>query len=337
MANTFIPKRSSVAGKVPLTTDLQIGELAINLADKKIYTKDANNAVVQLNNAAGVSSFNTRTGAVTLQSADVAGALGYTPANVASPAFTGTPTAPTAANGTDTQQIATTAFVNSVLAAYGIGTSDFTDYTGDLNALVKGGLYLANGTNLPLGVASFVIVMANGSGNVSQLAIPQGTARLLVRSTSLGSWSSWREVAYLDSGVVSANGIKFPAAQVASADANTLDDYEEGTWTPIPRVTSGAISSYVSHGTYTKIGRLVFVRGTITVSNNGNGGSGFYFSLPFASSVNSAGTGRENALTGYTVQLYMYGGATECNINYNNGYPVLANGYSFEFAITYMA
>jgi hypothetical protein len=27
-------------------------------------------------------------------------------------------------------------------------------------------------------------------------------------------------------------GITFPAAQSASSDANTLDDYEEGTWTP---------------------------------------------------------------------------------------------------------
>lgn len=53
MANTFIPKRSTVAGKVPLPADLQIGELAVNLADKKIYTKDANSAVVLLNDMTG--------------------------------------------------------------------------------------------------------------------------------------------------------------------------------------------------------------------------------------------------------------------------------------------
>lgn len=41
----------------------------------------------------GVTSFNTRTGAVTLSSGDVTGALGFAPANNASPAFTGsTPT-----------------------------------------------------------------------------------------------------------------------------------------------------------------------------------------------------------------------------------------------------
>ncbi len=83
MANTFIPKRSTVVGKVPLPADLQIGELAINLADRKIYTKDANSAVVQLNDAAGVGSFNSRTGAVTLTSSDVTTALGYTPLNKA--------------------------------------------------------------------------------------------------------------------------------------------------------------------------------------------------------------------------------------------------------------
>lgn len=89
MANTFIPKRSTVAGKVPLPSDLQIGELAVNLTDRKIYTKDANSAVVQLNDAAGVGSFNTRTGAVTLTSADVTGALGFMPANSGGQNFSG--------------------------------------------------------------------------------------------------------------------------------------------------------------------------------------------------------------------------------------------------------
>lgn len=53
MANTLIVKRSSVAGKVPLSTDLQVGELAVNLADQKIYSKNAAGTVVQLGGAAG--------------------------------------------------------------------------------------------------------------------------------------------------------------------------------------------------------------------------------------------------------------------------------------------
>lgn len=41
-------KRSGVAGKKPTPEQLQVGELAINLVDHVIYTKDKNNAVVQI-------------------------------------------------------------------------------------------------------------------------------------------------------------------------------------------------------------------------------------------------------------------------------------------------
>jgi hypothetical protein len=57
---------------------------------------------------AGVASFNGRTGTVTFQASDITGVGG---ALLASPTFTGTPTAPTPANGTNTTQIATTQYV----------------------------------------------------------------------------------------------------------------------------------------------------------------------------------------------------------------------------------
>lgn len=63
--------------------------------------------------AAPVQSVAGRTGAVTLNVADVSGAAG-----LASPAFTGTPTAPTAAGGTSTTQLATTAFVQAAVTAF---------------------------------------------------------------------------------------------------------------------------------------------------------------------------------------------------------------------------
>lgn len=56
--------------------------------------------------------------------------------------------------------------------------------------------------------------------------------------------------------------ISFPAAQSASAGANTLDDYEEGTWTPaITFVTPGDFAATYSTqlGVYTKIGLMVFL------------------------------------------------------------------------------
>ena len=61
-------------------------------------------------------------------------------ANLASPTFTGTPAAPTAAAGTNTTQIATTAFVNTALTnkiTYGT-----TDLTAGTSALATGVIYL---------------------------------------------------------------------------------------------------------------------------------------------------------------------------------------------------
>jgi hypothetical protein len=61
--------------------------------------------------------------------------------------------------------------------------------------------------------------------------------------------------------------IKFPATQVPSADANTLDDYEEGTWTM--GIAFGGASVDVTYsantGTYTKIGRQVTVSGYLAL------------------------------------------------------------------------
>ena len=69
-------------------------------------------------------------------------------------------------------------------------------------------------------------------------------------------------------------GITFPATQSASTDANTLDDYEEGTWTPT--ITFGGASTGMTYsassqiGTYTKIGNLVTIRAYIGLSNKGS-------------------------------------------------------------------
>jgi hypothetical protein len=60
------------------------------------------------------------------------------------------------------------------------------------------------------------------------------------------------------SGIASVNGIQFPATQSPSANANTLDDYEEGTWTP-----RTATNVLVESATYTKIGNRVTISGTI--------------------------------------------------------------------------
>jgi hypothetical protein len=54
-------------------------------------------------------------------------------------------------------------------------------------------------------------------------------------------------------------GISFPATQSAQSDANTLDDYEEGTFTPtaVGGTTTGTTTYTFQYGYYTKIGRQV--------------------------------------------------------------------------------
>jgi hypothetical protein len=59
MSNKIVLKKSSVAAKVPLTTDLDYGELALNYADGKLYFKNSSNAISSF---ASLGSNNTWTG-----------------------------------------------------------------------------------------------------------------------------------------------------------------------------------------------------------------------------------------------------------------------------------
>ena len=73
------------------------------------------------------------------------------------------------------------------------------------------------------------------------------------------------------SGVLSVGGgqIVFPAVANPSANVNTLDDYEEGTWTPVLTFTTPGDLTIVystQAGTYTKVGREVRLTGNIVTS-----------------------------------------------------------------------
>lgn len=80
------------------------------------------------------------------------------------------------------------------------------------------------------------------------------------------------------------SGITFPATQSASSDANTLDDYEEGTWTPVIKFGATTATQTSSIAKYTKIGNTVtcWLEGYVT---NLNGGTGTFTlnGLPFQS------------------------------------------------------
>jgi len=66
--------------------------------------------------------------------------------------------------------------------------------------------------------------------------------------------------------------------------ANLLDDYEEGTYTPVFTVASGSLTVHSSHNTlaYTKIGRVVHVQGEIRFSAISSPSGNMSLNLPFA-------------------------------------------------------
>jgi hypothetical protein len=66
MSNKIILKKSSVVAKVPLTSDLDYGELALNYADGKLYFKNSSNAINSFSANIDLSAYATLTGSQTL-------------------------------------------------------------------------------------------------------------------------------------------------------------------------------------------------------------------------------------------------------------------------------
>ena len=157
--------------------------------------------------------------------------------------------------------------------------------------------------SIRMNVANVTVLTANSSGLTY---VPTGNVNINIGGTS----------ANLTMNLLTANGIKFPASQVASGDANTLDDYEEGDWTPT--ITASSSNPTVSYseqiGKYTKIGRMVSIQGRVALSSFSGGSGNFRLSgLPFtnATSISGAGTSffsNVNLSSGYSTAGLYFGG-----------------------------
>jgi|LWDU01.1.fsa_nt_gi hypothetical protein len=55
MATIIKPKKSETASAVPSTSDLAVGELAMNTADQKMYTKNSSNVIVEVASGGGIT------------------------------------------------------------------------------------------------------------------------------------------------------------------------------------------------------------------------------------------------------------------------------------------
>jgi hypothetical protein len=151
--------------------------------------------------------------------------------------------------------------------------------------------------------ASGVLAVANGGSGVTT-STGTGNNVLSASPTFTGTvgCAAISPTGLVDISAAGAGQIKFPATQNASADANTLDDYEEGTWTPID--TSGASLSFTSNsGRYTKIGNRVLASGTYTYPSTANATVNKAGGLPF--SVLS-GEGTRAGYVGWTDSAAIY-------------------------------
>jgi hypothetical protein len=108
------------------------------------------------------------------------------------------------------------------------------------------------------------------------------------------------------------SGITFPATAVAASDANTLDDYEEGTWTPNQGSGLVVVGTFSSTGRYTKVGNLVYVTGNVSGSTSIaiTAGSILCSNLIFTQALDGCGGNCTNYTVNQTAGLYATGGST---------------------------
>jgi hypothetical protein len=107
--------------------------------------------------------------------------------------------------------------------------------------------------------------------------------------------------------VLSTIGIAFPATQSPSANANTLDDYEEGAWSP----SIGGDATYTSQiGQYVKIGNVVTCTFLITINVIGTGSvttlSGFPFTGVNAGIIQSGNVSYYGSIATSVTSLHFY-------------------------------
>ena len=189
---------------------------------------------------------------------------------------------------------------NAVEGAIGVSTS------------IDGTLYIAGDSGIQF--RSDDILPTNNSGVYSNGAVDLGDSGAKFRNL------------YLSEGVVFGD-----AGGSGTSSSNTLDSYEEGTWTPVYEAQTGSFTTMTysnNTGLYTKVGRLVTIQLNLFTSNvNLTGASGFLKvgGLPFTVSIDNcagavSGMYRWSLASDRTspIQISAQSGQTYCIMYKNN-------------------
>jgi hypothetical protein len=210
------------------------------------------------------------------------------------------------ANLTAGRDIAATSLTTAAVQATNSGGLALKNSGGTTQILLGGG----GGDNITLSVATnitpanaAVAISPTGTGTVTinpNTASSMNNVAIGGTTPLAGGFTTVKAATTMGVGAAtpaaSGAGITFPVSQSASSDANTLDDYEEGTWSPTLKGDGGgADQTYsVQAGYYTKIGNQVTATFRVILTAAGTpSGSAILGGLPFAVK-NAVGTGAGN-------------------------------------------
>jgi len=182
-----------------------------------------------------------------------------------SPAFTGTPTAPTASPGTNTTQIATTAFVTAATGTLGTMSTQNANNVNITGGSITGitDLAVADGGTGASSITANSVVLGNGSSALNgNLVAPSTSGNFLV-----SNGTTWQSRSLASSGAKLGLGITGEVWNDVTGSRSSGTTYTNSNAYPIMVVVASA-PQFQSHS-------VVIVVGGVTVSNSGGGGN-FY-------------------------------------------------------------
>jgi hypothetical protein len=157
-----------------------------------------------------------------------------------------------------------------------------------LDIAANGNIGIANSTPAQKLDVNGNVKVNSGVYSDGDLILDAVFSTMIKKSGSTNATINQFGIGLAGSNLSSGTGIAFPSSQNASSDANTFDDYEEGTWTPNV-VNNGSTSSWsTKQGSYVKAGGYVAFWFTCDngTSNSGSGSGAILLTLPFQISTN---------------------------------------------------
>ena len=299
MANIFKPKRSTTASSVPTTGDLVDGELAVNIADQKIYLRNGDSVVEVANAAAGGGG--GLSNVVEDTTPQLGGDLDLNNSNITGTGnvnITGVSTFQGDANVTGNLAVdANTLFVNATNNRIGIGTTNpayqveientganallVLDRTDGAACFIEGqatrsAFGSVNETPLALAYNSFAVVTIGAGGSIRvnpdgdgyTFPTTDGSANQVLQTDGAGNIS----FATVSGGGIS-NYAKYTGTGTPNVNGSTA--YNEISWiNTTPQFSNGTWSATASAITVPNTGLYLvqvnwYLTGTVTRSNVG--------------------------------------------------------------------